>query len=201
MHTTESLKIFILEDEFVIAQDIFEIISSIGFSSIKIANTYQQAQKICKQWKPDLILCDINLEQEKTGIDFIKYLQEKHNNFETIFISALSDEQTLEQAKFTFPLNYLVKPFSEKQIEITLQLALNAINTKQKRNIPSLKKLSHTEIKILQLIAIGYKSIDIAEKLFVAEKTIRNHRYNISKKLQLPSEKNNLLKWAITHFS
>ena len=201
MHTTESLKIFILEDEFVIAQDIFEIISSIGFSSIKIANTYQQAQKICKQWKPDLILCDINLEQEKTGIDFIKYLQEKHNNFETIFISALSDEQTLDQAKFTFPLNYLVKPFSEKQIEITLQLALNAINTKQKRNIPSLKKLSHTEIKILQLIAIGYKSIDIAEKLFVAEKTIRNHRYNISKKLQLPSEKNNLLKWAITHFS
>jgi len=201
LHTTESLKIFILEDEFVIAQDIFEIISSIGFSSIKIANTYQQAQKICKQWKPDLILCDINLEQEKTGIDFIKYLQEKHNNFETIFISALSDEQTLDQAKFTFPLNYLVKPFSEKQIEITLQLALNAINTKQKRNIPSLKKLSHTEIKILQLIAIGYKSIDIAEKLFVAEKTIRNHRYNISKKLQLPSEKNNLLKWAITHFS
>jgi DNA-binding CsgD family transcriptional regulator len=59
------------------------------------------------------------------------------------------------------------------------------------------KKLTATETKVLQLIAEQKKSKEIAEILFVSEKTIRNHRYNIKKKLDLPKENNSLLKWAI----
>ena len=59
------------------------------------------------------------------------------------------------------------------------------------------KKLTATETKVLQLIAEQKKSKEIAAILFVSEKTIRNHRYNIKKKLDLPKENNSLLKWAI----
>jgi len=59
------------------------------------------------------------------------------------------------------------------------------------------KKLTATESRVLQLIAEQKKSKEIAEILFVSEKTIRNHRYNIKKKLDLPKENNSLSKWAI----
>ena len=59
------------------------------------------------------------------------------------------------------------------------------------------KKLTATESRVLQLIAEQKKSKEIAAILFVSEKTIRNHRYNIKKKLDLPKENNSLLKWAI----
>ena len=62
------------------------------------------------------------------------------------------------------------------------------------------KKLTATESRVLQLIAQQKKSKEIAEILFVSEKTIRNHRYNIKKKLDLPNENNSLLKWAIINF-
>ena len=59
------------------------------------------------------------------------------------------------------------------------------------------KTLTATESRVLQLIAEQKKSKEIAAILFVSEKTIRNHRYNIKKKLDLPKENNSLLKWAI----
>ena len=62
------------------------------------------------------------------------------------------------------------------------------------------KKLTATETKVLQLIAEQKKSKEIAAILFVSEKTVRNHRYNIKKKLDLPNENNSLLKWAILNF-
>ena len=62
------------------------------------------------------------------------------------------------------------------------------------------KKLTATESRILSLISQQKQSKEIAELLFVSEKTIRNHRYNIKKKLDLPKENNSLLKWAILNF-
>ena len=62
------------------------------------------------------------------------------------------------------------------------------------------KNLTATESRILSLIAQQKNSKEIAELLFVSEKTIRNHRYNIKKKLDLPKENNSLLKWAILNF-
>ena len=59
------------------------------------------------------------------------------------------------------------------------------------------QNLTATENRILQLISEQKNSKEIAALLFVSEKTIRNHRYNIKKKLDLPKENNSLLKWAI----
>ena len=63
-----------------------------------------------------------------------------------------------------------------------------------------IRGLTKMENIILGLIAQQKKSKEIAAILFVSEKTIRNHRYNIKKKLDLPKENNSLLKWALLNF-
>lgn len=64
-----------------------------------------------------------------------------------------------------------------------------------------MNELSHSEYRILSMIAEQKTSKTISEELFISEKTVRNHRYNISKKLNLDTNNNNLLKWAIANFS
>ena len=63
-----------------------------------------------------------------------------------------------------------------------------------------IRGLTKMENTILDLISQQKKSKEIANLLFLSEKTIRNHRYNIKKKLDLPKENNSLLKWAIINF-
>jgi DNA-binding CsgD family transcriptional regulator len=104
----------------------------------------------------------------------------------------------IEDAELTNPLNYIVKPWNEEQIKVTVKMAFTYIEKKyQNDNI--LKDLSMAEYKIIDLISKQKKSKEIAALLFVSEKTVRNHRYNIIKKLSLPNDNNSLLKWAITN--
>ena len=63
-----------------------------------------------------------------------------------------------------------------------------------------IRGLTKMENIILDLISQQKKSKEIANLLFLSEKTIRNHRYNIKKKLDLPNENNSLLKWAVSRF-
>jgi DNA-binding CsgD family transcriptional regulator len=58
--------------------------------------------------------------------------------------------------------------------------------------------LTRMENRILSLIAQQKKSKEIADLLYLSEKTIRNHRYNIKKKLDLPNENNSLSRWAVS---
>ena len=83
---------------------------------------------------------------------------------------------------------------------MALRRAFNYIDSK-KENMNLMGELSPAEYRILSLIAEQKTSKEIGEELFISEKTVRNHRYNISKKLNLENTNNNLLKWAIANFS
>jgi DNA-binding CsgD family transcriptional regulator len=105
-----------------------------------------------------------------------------------------------EEADQVSPLDYIVKPWNEEQIKVALRRAFNYIDSK-KENMNLMGELSPAEYRILSLIAEQKTSKEIGEQLFISEKTVRNHRYNISKKLNLENTNNNLLKWAIANFS
>lgn len=192
-------KILILEDEIIIALDLKEILEDYGFE-IVVSHNYEDALSQLKFYKPQLILCDINLGDGKSGIEFVKTAKSLMPFIEIIYLSAFTNSSIVEEARATDPLNYIVKPWTEEQIKVTIQMAFNFIEEKEKHN-SILKGLSLSEYKILDLIAKQKKSKEIAEILFISEKTVRNHRYNIIKKLNLPNDNNSLLKWAITHFS
>lgn len=190
-------RILILEDDQIVAVDLQELLIMEGYEVI-VAHNYPDALVLAKKFKPGLAICDINLGSELTGIDFVKDVYVILPKLEIIYVTAFSNKQIIEEAESTNPLNYIVKPWNESQIKVTVKMAFTYIEKKyQKHNI--LQDLSMAEYKIIDLISKQKKSKEIAGILFVSEKTVRNHRYNIIKKLNLPNDNNSLLKWAITN--
>jgi DNA-binding NarL/FixJ family response regulator len=190
-------KILILENDRQLGNDLQEVLNQAGYETI-LANTYDLAIAILPQFKPALAICDIHLGEGNTGIDFVKNALPLLPQLEIIYVSALINHLMIENASSTRPLNYIVKPWSKDQIIVAVKMAFDHIEKKYTKT-ESIQKLSSTECKIIDLIAKQKKSKEIADLLFVSEKTVKNHRYNIIKKLKLPNENNSLLKWALTH--
>ena len=190
-------KILILEDDPQLGNDLQEVLNQVGYQTI-LANSYALATEKLTQFKPALAICDIHLGQGNTGIDFVKNALPLLPQLEIIYVSASSNHQVIENASSTKPLNYIVKPWSKDQIIVAVKMAFDHIEKKYTKT-ESIQKLSSTEFKIIDLISKQKKSKEIADLLFVSEKTVKNHRYNIIKKLNLPNENNSLLKWALTH--
>lgn len=186
-------RILILEDEMLQALDLSELLQSEGYVT-EVADNFEIGIEAVKEFKPQLIICDINLKASHTGIDFAKEVNAFYPLAEIIFITAITKQSIVEEAQETEPLNYIVKPWKEEQIKVTVHLAFQYIESK---NNDVKELLTMSEYKILKLVAKQYSSKEIANLLFVSEKTVKNHRHNIIQKLNLTNEPNSLLKWAI----
>ena len=193
----EEKKILILEDDIIVGIDLQEVLIANGYTTSLVHN-YEQALAEAKKFKPQLAICDINLGKGLTGIDFVKDVYINLPKLEIIYVTAFSNKQMMEEVATTNSLNYIVKPWNEEQIKVSVKMAFNYIEKKYLSE-DLLKGLSLTEYKIIDLIAKQKKSKEIGALLFISDKTVRNHRYNIIKKLNLPNDNNSLLKWALTH--
>jgi len=147
-------KIFIVEDETIVALELERAIKEIGFELSGTANNYNRAINAIKENQPDIILLDINLEKSKDGIEIAKTVQENIANIPIIYLTAFCDDATLDRAIETNPLGYLVKPFKRDDLKSILKLA------SYKRKIT--KPIQTT------LISIGYGYIfdDNNQRLF-----------------------------------
>lgn len=114
-------KILIVEDEFIVANDLRLILEKEDYLVCGIAASVQEAQEIIKKQKPGLVLMDIHLKGKQTGIDLAKELRELDIAF--VYLSANSNQQVLEEARATEPYGFLVKPFREKDVLVTLDIA------------------------------------------------------------------------------
>ena len=114
-------KILIVEDEFIVANDLSLMLRRAGYTVCGIADSVPEARDIVSREKPDLVLLDIQLKGRLTGIDLARELREQQIAF--VFLSALSSQSILESAKATQPYGFLVKPFREKDILVTLDIA------------------------------------------------------------------------------
>ena len=190
-------KILILEDDIIVGIDLQEVLIANGYNTILVHN-YENALIQAKKFKPNLAICDINLGKGLTGIDFVKDVYIILPKLEIIYVSAFSNKQMMDEVSATNSLNYIVKPGNEDQIKVSVKMAFNYIEKKYSHE-DLLSGLSLTEYKIIDLIAKQKKSKEIGALLFISDKTVRNHRYNIIKKLNIPNDNNSLLKWALTH--
>jgi len=114
-------KILIVEDQFIEAHDLQLILEKAQYEVIGIARSVNQALKFIENEKPDLAFVDICLKGTETGIDLAKKLSENYIGF--IFLSANSSRSVLEDAKKTHPYGFIVKPFREQDVLITLEIA------------------------------------------------------------------------------
>lgn len=117
------VKILLVEDESIVAMDMERRLSYLGYSVLEHVMTGEEAIKKSLSLHPDLILMDIHLKGEVDGIEATERIQEKAA-IPVIYITAYSDENTLARAKVTQPFGYILKPFQEREIHSTIEMAL-----------------------------------------------------------------------------
>jgi DNA-binding LytR/AlgR family response regulator len=119
----EKLNIFIVEDESIVAKDIQNNLIKLGYNVVGIANNGKEAIALIKELVPDVVLMDIMIKGELTGIEVAEQIK-KIVNVPVIFLTAYADESTLSRAKVTEPYGYILKPFKEIDLHSTIEMAV-----------------------------------------------------------------------------
>lgn len=115
--------ILIVEDEAITALDLKHQITALGYQVAGIADTAEEAVKQAKERKPNLVLMDIRLAGELDGIVAASAIR-GHDDVPIIFLTAHSDQTTLERALAASPFGYVLKPFQTRELKVTIEVAL-----------------------------------------------------------------------------
>ncbi|MBI4979227.1 MAG: PAS domain S-box protein [Spirochaetes bacterium] len=117
------ISILIVEDEYIIAQDIAERITQLGYRAAGRAARFEDAVALAKSAMPDLILMDIMLDGTRDGIDTARAIREEHD-IPVIFITAYADDAMIKRATAVAPYGYLIKPFNDRELAAAIETAL-----------------------------------------------------------------------------
>ncbi len=163
-------KILIVEDEFIIADHIKQLLEKKAIGYAKITDTYEESVDWIKNELPDLVMLDIRLfEDEDAGIRIAHFLQD-HYSIPFVFLSGYSDETTLQNAKLYKPATFITKPVIEKQLVAAIEMALPDENQIKTRSVflkgrffenTSYEKLTRTSFSEFDFINVEIKFEDL----------------------------------------
>lgn len=174
-------KVLIIEDEMLIAKDLSFMLEDMGYECVGIANSYERAMYFYNSNSVDLLLCDINIEGKKDGIDTAKELV-AIKPAPIIYLSAHSDDSYVKRALETVPAAYLIKPYNERSLQIAITMALQKFEKPEGNSSDFIAQFTKRELDVIQLLAIGKSTIEIADILILSEFTVGKHRSNILRK-------------------
>ena len=117
-------RVFVVEDEVLVARDIKSRLEKLGYQVIGTAARGDDAVSRVLSERPDLILMDINLKGDMDGIEAADRIRAEAD-LPIIFCTAYSNDETLARAKVTVPYGYVLKPFDNRELEITIEIALH----------------------------------------------------------------------------
>lgn len=120
---SESIKILIVEDETIVALDLKRRLTKLGYQVTGTAANSDKALALVNQELPSIVLMDIHIQGSVDGIEMATMLQKTHD-IPIIYLTAYSEEKTLTRAKATKPYGYLLKPFSDRELHIIIQVSL-----------------------------------------------------------------------------
>ena len=181
-----------MEDEAIIAQDIADKIRDLGYDVAGIAGNSEKALDQISNRLPDLVLCDIHIKGSKDGIEVAEIIS-KNYHIPFIFLTSLSDRNTLERAKKTLPFGYVIKPFDDRDLLSAIEMALYKHHselermeiTKAKVDGLAASPFSEREFQIFLDITQGLNNDQIVKKEFISLNTVKYHIKNIFAKLDV----------------
>lgn len=116
-------RILVVEDEVIVALDIQSRLARLGYDLAGHAASGAEALELAGTSAPDLVLMDVLLPGGMDGIEAARELVERHS-LPVVYLTAMSDPDTLERAKLTSPFGYLSKPFEDHELSLTIEMAL-----------------------------------------------------------------------------
>ena len=185
--------VLIVEDEFIIAEDVSDTLIELGYVVVGSARDYNEAIDILNTKNVNIVLVDINLNDEKDGIDLGGKIRESYN-LPFIFVTSHADKATVERAKHLKPNGYLVKPFNKQDLFTSIEIALanfsgtntnsiekNTIDFVYIKDSNAFIKLFFSDILFVKSDG-NYVSIKTKNKAYLIRKTLKEFS------AELPSE-------------
>ena len=117
------MNILVVEDESIVAKDIQVCVRKLGYNVIGICSTGESAVEKALDERPDLIMMDIMLKGEMSGIQAAAAIRKDHD-IPVIFLTAYTERDTVDKDKETEPYGYIIKPFKEIDIQTAIEIAL-----------------------------------------------------------------------------
>jgi len=124
-------KIFVVEDESIVSLEIQSRLKRLGYGVAAAVDTAEEAVEMTDRLKPDLVLMDIQLKGRMDGVEAAGQIRD-HLNIPVVYLTAYADEATLRRAKVTEPFGYILKPFEERELYKTIEMALSKHHMEKK---------------------------------------------------------------------
>ncbi|MBU2914578.1 LytR/AlgR family response regulator transcription factor [Reichenbachiella agariperforans] len=178
-------KILIVEDDALIAETLEVIVKGMGLECIGKSDNIVDALHKISNLQPDLILLDINLDGKQEGLELAEILH-KREKTPCIFVTAYSDDKIVARTANTEPFGYLIKPFTQAEVEVAIKLTLAAID----RSKNQMRTVFDCNGIIYVKQTNGYHKIDINEIQYIEADNIysvvvtKSQRCVISKPLK-----------------
>lgn len=164
----KKISILVAEDENIIALDIAESIKRLGYKVSGIARTADDTVDKAGNLKPDLILMDIMLDDNSSGIEAAEKIRLLYD-IPIIYLTALADKETIKKAKITEPFGYLLKPFESRSLHSSIEMAIykHQVYQKLKERTRELEEERSKSDKLLKNILPEEIIKELKEKGFI----------------------------------
>ncbi len=126
-----SVRILIVEDRLLIAEDISFKLKGVGYEITDLVISGEEALTSISKNQPDIVLMDIELDGDLDGIDTAHQVQKQYPHIPIIFLTDLDDDRTFNRAKYTNPASFIPKPFNLRSMSFAINLALHNISKQQ----------------------------------------------------------------------
>lgn len=117
-------RILVVEDEHIVAMGIKKMLKSLGYTVTGVASSGEDAISKAESTFPDVVLMDIMLKGDMDGVEAAREIRERFD-VPVVYLTAYSDNKILERAKSTEPFGYIIKPFDEKDLYSSIEVALH----------------------------------------------------------------------------
>ena len=124
-------RILVVEDEVLVALDIRRGLQQLGYEVVGTAATAEEALRVAETSRPDLALMDIHIKGALDGIETARRLREEWD-VPAVYLTAYADDETLRRARETAPYGFLTKPFRERELRATLEMALYKVGMERR---------------------------------------------------------------------